>query len=62
MLIFACPESLLLHLQMRNIATAYLGSTQCPNSDHDLWPLVEVFHVDIVLSLRLYHFHIPEHV
>lgn len=62
MLIFVGPESLLLHLQMRNMAKAHLGSTQCPKSEHDLGPLVEVFNVDIVPSLRLDHFHIPERV
>lgn len=49
--IFACPESLLLHLQIRNRAKAYLGSARCSKSEHDLGPVVEVFNVDILPSL-----------
>jgi len=61
-MIFACPEFLLLYLQIRNRAKAYLGSTQSSNSEHDLGPLVQVFNVDILPSLRHKHFHITKHV
>lgn len=50
-MILSYTESLLLHLQIRNRARAYLGGSQCSKSEHDLGPPAEVFHVDVLPSL-----------
>lgn len=50
-MILSYAESLLLHLQIRIRARAYLESSQCSKSEHDLRPPAEVFHVDVLPSL-----------